>query len=144
MTNDQTGAAAADLAALGRQDGYRVSYDGIVAGNGPARLATPAVSCYIELYSAAEGAAKVLDLQGGFPNGWQMQETQSAIIGDRARTFQGTSPADRGGPQPAVVIFWQDGRFDGQVAVSGNADAQAHATALALALSVDQRMAAYQ
>ncbi len=128
---------------LGRQDGYRVTFSafpGERASNSPRAFTT----CYVEAYATSEGAINALDGIGPntFPANVQVREDQSELIGESARTFEGTIADTRTNQQVAViVIVWRRGRYVATVTIRGAPPQQALGPAQRLGSSMDGRIA---
>jgi outer membrane biosynthesis protein TonB len=151
VTNAALGEAGADLATLGRQDGFRVTYATAPgAGNGRGRgqdqnqAGSSRTTCYVEVYATDQGAAQALELVGDFPDGWSMQEVPTAVIGQGARAFQGTMPGAGGRSVPVAEIVWRNNRFLASVTVAGIQETLARQAALLLAQQMDMRMLPYR
>lgn len=131
------------LAQLGRQDGYRVMYDAF-----PGERASPNprafTTCYVEVYSTADGARAAL--QGisvdTFPSNVQVREVQAPAIGEGTRLFEGTITDSQSRQQiPLTVLIARRGRFITTVEIERTQPLQSSPAAQRLSAATDMRIA---
>jgi len=131
------------LTQLGRQDGYRVTYN---AFPGERASANPRAftTCYVEVYSTADGARAAL--QGisadTFPSNVQVREVQAPAIGEGTRLFEGTITDSQSRQQiPLTVLIARRGRFITTVEIERTQPLQSSPAAQRLSAATDMRIA---